>query len=282
MESLAEIIRGQPQEYTPGEMEVVARGREFFEELSNNLADPSENASEAGVVCAASGGSASGPEVKATAASVEGGTLLTGLGIALVDADVATCLAFVFTGGTDGERNGRKGAVMKKINDHSHLRFATGGIGTQSNASSEFFCRGVWEFRGGEQDGTALLAYEDAQEGTGQEILPFLAGNVIASLQSAFLFEPLESIGLVPQTKVTAVAKVRLKGNLSTGVALDSAIKKASLHLFKLQATFDKSAEIDRIRLLSVVPRIERLKAVPGGDNFASLFEEKMGTRVRK
>ena len=197
----------------------------------------------------------------------------TGIGVTIVDADVATCLAYEFTKDSAealAERKSKKiiEASVEHLNDHSHLYYSVRELDLQRFSKRSFYVKGVWEMCS--SDGTAFLAYEDVERDFADD-----EGNTLASIQTAFMFEPLQSIGSYIQTKVTVVAKVDLKGSVPSS-AVDYIVGKSTSGLSSLWRRFDKSFEIDALRRTEIAQKIRQAERV-AEDDFLFRFQERKG-----
>ena len=232
--------------------------------------------------------------VKVKCLHVEGESSVGGMGSVIVDTDVLTCLDFVFCAaeGKSREdvhahraRGGRKdgiAVVKKKLNNHSHLYYGKKHFDIEGLTNVSFGVKGVSEVV---SSGAAFLAYEDAQEGDNniEEDFTFSDSSstnsiVAASIKAALMFESSGSVGTVPQTKVTAVAKMDFKKQLpSDDAAVSFMAEIASRHLSNLRAKFDRSIEIDNVRWSDIAERIKLVNKYTGRVDFAPRFEDKDG-----
>ena len=268
--ALAEVIKSAPQEYTSEENELLKRGREFLE------------SAEAGSKTGWKSINTYDSDITFRGGAVDGGGIVTGYGTAIVDADVASCLAYEFKKDSREALAARKSkkitdAAIKSTSEHSHLYLNVRDLEVPGLASREFRVKGAWQV---EKDGggAAFLAYEDTNELDGD--FPVKAGRVRASIQTAFRFEPLPNThGCIPQTKVTFACRLDFKGTIPTLVT-NAMSRKGFQNLAKLKKRFNKSLEIDfegRSKIVHCIKAVE-------GSTTADLCEVAnlhMETRVR-
>ena len=250
LNTLKKVIKTKAQEYTPEEKSAIQRGRAFYTASSSVsvnyeiLKNPD-------------------PGVELRAIHVDGDSLVVGMGITIADADVAMCLAYTFTKDSRQAIFDREGkrfvkSSLKRLNDHSHLYFSTRDLGWRGLANRDFLVKGIWEI---EKDGAAFLTYEDAAEQDLEKDFTANTDNVVASVQTAFMFEPLASIGSIAQTRITAVVRVDLKGTIPN-VVMNSLAGKSLASISKLRSKLDRSADVDagrRSGIMTVIKNAEKL-----------------------
>ena len=108
------------------------------------------------------------------------------------------------------------------------------------------------------EGGRALLAYEDTDELDDQ--YPPKVGSVAASVRTACMFEPLPAIYGIPQTKVTFVARVDVRGIVPAAFT-NAFVGRYFSNLSKMRSKFERDQEIDRTSRAAIY---EMIKAVNG------------------
>ena len=260
--SYADIIRNERQIHTSYEREIIKRGQEFYRMCSTESASYKTLKSP-------------NPAMEMKAVHMDGDSLMAGVGVAVVDADVATCLSYEFKKDTRtalAERESRKivEANVKKLNDHSHLYLSVRDLGVRGFFDREFRVKTIWQMQ---DDGVAFLAYEDTQDL--DEDFPRKAGNVAASIQIACRFEPLKAAYGIPQTKVTCVAKGDLKGVIPA-MFTNMLVSKQFRNLSKLHLKFERDHEIDGMSRAAISKRIKTMSDYHGAD-FSDRFTDVKG-----
>ena len=267
LERYASMIRNEHQLYTSYEKEFVKRGHEFYRLCSIESASYKTLKSQD-----------SGVEIKAV--HVDGASLLTGVGVTVVDADVATCLAYEFKKDSREALENRKQkriveAAVHKLNDHSHYYFSVRDIGVGGLFKRDFRVKGVWQVY---ENGTAFLAYEDTDD-LEEEYPPNRFGTVTASIQTACMFEPLPAVYGISQTKVTFVARVDVKGIVPASFT-NAFVGRYFNNLSKLHLKFERDQEIDKTSRAAISKKIKAARNYNGGD-FSDRFTE-MKDKVRE
>ena len=192
---LSDIVRSERQQYDSLECLYLDRGQEFYK-MCNESSHYKVFKSRV-------------PGLEIRAVHFSGDSAVAGVSSAIIDADVATCLAYEFMKDSREAVSARKSnriveEAVHYVNDHSHLYRRVGDLGIKGLFNREFRMRGVWKVY---EDGKALLAYEDSEE-LDDQYPPSKIGTVAASAQTACMFEPLPSIYGIPRTCVTFVGRV--------------------------------------------------------------------------
>ena len=255
-----DIIRNERQVYSSSERESIRTGRKFYERYRDESGQYKILKSPYTAM-----------EIKAV--HVDGDSLMTGIGVVVVDADVATCLAYEFKKDSRAalsERKNRKlvDAAVHKLNDHSHLYLSVRDVGVRGLFNREFRVKGVWQVF---KDGTALLAYEDTDD-LDEEYPARRFGTVSASIQTACMFEPLPSVFGIPQTKVTFVARVDVKG-IVPATFTNAFVSRYFSNLSKMRSKFERDKEIDKTSRATICKMMKAAKNYEGG-NFSDRFTE--------
>ena len=264
--SYADIIRNERQIHTSYEREIIKRGQEFYRMCSTESASYKTLKSP-------------NPAMEMKAVHMDGDSLMAGIGVAIIDADVATCLAYEFMKSSRtalAERKIRKivEAAVHKLNDHSHMYFSVRDLGVRGFFNREFRVKAVWQMQ---DDGAAFLAYEDTQDL--DDDFPRKAGNVVASIKTACRFEPLGTFYGIPRTKVTYVARSDLKGVIPA-VFTNMLVGKYFHSLSKLHLKFERDDEIDKISRAAISKKIKVAKNNDDGD-FSNQFTKMKKGKVR-
>ena len=249
----ADIIRSERQMYSSYEKEIIKRGHEFYSMCSaesthyKTLKSPD-------------------PGVEIKAVHVDGASLLTGVGTTIVDADVATCLAYEFKKDSREALESRKRkriveAAVHKLNDHSHNYFSARDLGVRGLFNRDFRVKGVWQVF---NDGTAFLAYEDTND-LDDEYPANRFGTVTGSTKTACMFEPLPAVYGISQTKVTFVARVDVKGIVPASFT-NAFVGHYFNNLSKLHLKFERDQEIDKTSRAAISKKIKAARNYNGGD----------------
>ena len=215
------------------------------------------------------------PGVEIKAIQVDGASLLTGVGVTVVDADVATCLAYEFIKDNreaiaDRKRKRIVEADVRNLSDHSHFYLSVRDLGVRGLFNREFRVEGVWQVF---DDGTAFLAYEDTND-LDDEYPANRFGTVPASIRTAYKFEPLPAVCGIPQTKVKFAARVDVKGIIPRSFT-NRFVKKHVSNLAKLRLKFERDQEIDKESLAAISERIKAKEGYNGSDLSAQFAEMK-------
>ena len=249
----ADMIRNERQIYTSYEKEILKRGLDFYSMCSKEstsyktLKSPDH-----------------GVEIKAV--HVDGSSLLTGVGVTVVDADVATCLAYEFKKESREALRNRKRrriveAAVHKLNHHSHNYFSVRDLRVRGFFNRDFRVKGVWQVF---DNGTALFAYEDSND-FDEEYLANRFGTVSASIQTACMFEPLPAVCGIPQTQVTFVARVDMGGVIPTTFT-NAFVGRYFNNLSKLRLKFERDQEIEKSSRAAICEKIKAVKNYSGRD----------------
>ena len=263
LSALAGVIKSKPQEYTADEKDMIKRGRDFFkiysDEKKNHKVLTSSNS-----------------RFHVRAVDVSGRNFGAGVAVAVIDADIETCLAYEFIKDSREAASNRKSkgvveASVKKVNEHCNLYLSIRNLRLPGLSHREWRMKTVWERC---DDGTHFLAYEDTNELDDE--FPVKPGNVVASSRAAYLYEPLPKIGNVPQTRVTFVGKVDVKGS-TQNLLMNKLILGIGKNVLLLQKRFDRSDEIDAEIRSSICRDIRSKKSIIGGADYATNFIERIG-----
>ena len=125
-----------------------------------------------------------------------------------------------------------------------------------------------------EEDGTAILAYEDTED-IDEEYPVNHFGTVTASIQTACLLEPLPVVYGIPQTKVTFVARVDMKGVIPT-IFKNRLVEMYFSNLSKLRLKFERDHEINGTSRAAIRKRIKATKGYHA-INFSGRFADMKG-----
>ena len=267
LERYASMIRNEHQLYTSYEKEFVKRGHEFYRMCSAESASYKTLKSQD-----------SGVEIKAV--HVDGASLLTGVGVTVVDADVATCLAYEFKKDSREALENRKQkriveAAVHKLNDHSHNYFSVRDLGVGGLFKRDFRVKGVWQVY---ENGTAFLAYEDTND-LDEKYPANRLSTVTATIKTACMFKPLRAARGIPQTKVTFVARVDMKGAIPT-IFTNRLVEKYFSNLSKMRLKFERDHKIDGTSRAAIRKRIKATKGYHDTINFSGRFAD-MKDKVR-
>ena len=261
------MIRNERQVYTSYEKEIIKRGREFYQMCSIESTSYKTLKSQ-------------DPAVEIKAVHIDGSSLLTGVGVTVIDANVATCLAYEFKKDSREALESRKRkriveAAVHKLNDHSHNYFSARDLGVRGLFNRDFRVKGVWQVF---DDGTAFLAYEDTND-FDEEYPTNRFGIVTASTKTACMFEPLPAVYGISQTKVTFVARVDVKGIVPASFT-NVFVGRSFNNLSKLHLKFERDQEIDKTSRAAISKKIKAARNYNGGD-FSDRFTA-MKDKVRE
>ena len=208
-----------------------------------------------------------------------GQNLGAGVALAVIDADAATCLAYEFTKDSRSAIAARKAkgiveVVVKELNKHCRLYLSRRHFPAPGLSDREWRMKMVWERC---DDGTYFLTYEDTNELDDE--FPVETGSVVASSRAAYLFEPLPKVGNIPQTRVTYVGRVDMKGSIPRFI-MNKLTLRTGKNVSLLQNRFNRCDEIDTASRSAITKEIKLgsvLKSVAGNDTFAKRFVKKDG-----
>ncbi|GMI20019.1 hypothetical protein TrCOL_g10403, partial [Triparma columacea] len=197
--SLANIIKNEHQDYTDEEKGAIRKGKEFYEKCKedenfDDLKSPDER-------------------VKMKLVHVDGASSGTGVATTVVDGSADECAANEII--SLNSRNERKKAKMNgittmkvvNVNPHTLYYITTRKLGIPGFSPREGRSKVTWYK---EDDGKVIIDVADTKEL--HKDFPVKAGNVVVKIHTVWVFEPLDSIGGVPQTSVTFMTKVDLGG----------------------------------------------------------------------
>ena len=260
LNTLAEVIRTRPQEYTAGEEEFIKRGRDFVGMYSSGEADTYDLKNP-------------DPKVKIEGVHIDGDNFGAVMAVAVIDTDAATCLMYEYRKDSREALAARmdKGiveAAVSNLNDHCQLYLNVRNLGIPGLSNREWRVKGVWEAC---DDGTYFLTYEDTDELNEQ--YPVKVGNVVASSRAAWLFEPLPKVGNISQTRVTLVARADIKCGIS-GFIMDRLILGFGKNLSLLRERFDRSLDIDAEKRSTIIGLMRSLEGFSDKD-FSHYFQNR-------
>jgi len=187
------------------------------------------------------------PKVNLKLVHLDGESLVTGVVTTVVDTSVEECAANEFCSlySRKFKRSARDRGItdftVKCINDHSLYYLTTRNLGVliPGFAEREFRLKATWKK---DDLGNALVYFEDTSECDITH--PVKSKSVVTSVQTFWFFEPLPSIGGVPQTKVTLTSKVNLRGAIPSRIMNALAPRFAST-VSDLRKKFDRNRSID-------------------------------------
>ena len=231
IDSVVRTMKTKPQEYTHAEKELLKRGREFYDKYNDRNADYKSIKS-------------TDHQVKMKAVHANEFSLAVGVAEAVLDNEVEACVALEFTKDTRDAISARKGkgiieVRLVKPNEHSVLYLSVRNLRVPGLSHREWRVKGCWEKQ---KDGTYFMFFCDTDELDDE--FPVKAGNIVGSSQTAYLFEPLQRVGNVPQTKVTLVGRVDIRGRVPV-VAMNRLIHSLGKNVSELRRKFSKSLEVD-------------------------------------
>ena len=243
--NFAEIIRSRPQEYSAEEADILRRGRDFFKSHHDSADYTLLNTSD--------------PKVVVKAVHVDGSSLVAGAAVTVVDTDAANCLSYEFTKDTRAAKKAMQGKSVVEVslerhNDHCYLYRSVRYLGVPGFSNREWRIKMVWEKC---DDGTYFAACENTKDL--DEEFPVKAGNVVASSQVAWLLEPLPKIGNIPQTRVSFVARVDVKGAVPNFI-MNQLTGNLTRNVSLMRKKFDKSDEIDAENRSIIISRMKAMK----------------------
>ncbi|GMI43693.1 hypothetical protein TrCOL_g6405 [Triparma columacea] len=238
LEALTNIIRNKKQDYTEEEKQAIRKGMEFYEKCKegrnfDELKSPDER-------------------VKMKLVHVDGASSGTGFATTVLDASVEECAANEFY---LDSREFKKGAKergitdyhVKNVNDHTLYYITTRNLGLPGFVPRDGRSKITW-FK--QEDGKVIIDVTDTDEL--QVDFPVKAGNILVKIHTVWVFEPLDPIGVVPQTSVTFTTKVDLGGVFFSSITNKIAPQFLGV-LSDLRKKFDKSRDIDGFKLLQTV-----------------------------
>ena len=215
------------------------------------------------------------------ATSADGDFFFVVKGSVVVDADVATCLAYEFAKDSreataKRESLGIVQASVKWVNDHSHIVTNVRDLGVKGLPKCCSKTKGIWRAR---QDGSILAVYKDTNEVADEQVIA--ASDICVSIQTAAVFESLGNIGEIPQTKVTFVTKFDSTSSVSVPAILLKSLATKFLKAFSsLRKKFDQSLRIDSINRSQIVGNLKLLEPSTLTEDISHHFR-RMNGKVR-
>ncbi|GMI23828.1 hypothetical protein TrCOL_g8666 [Triparma columacea] len=257
--SLANIIKNECQDYTDEEKAAIRKGKEFYEKCKedenfDDLKSPDER-------------------VKMKLVHVDGASLCTGVATTVVDASVEECAANEIIGlnSRDEMKKAKMNGIttMKVVNVNLHTLYyiTTRDLGIPGFASRDSRSKVTW-FK--QHDGKAIIYFTDTEDL--KEEFPVKARNILMKGHSVWIFEPLQSVGDVPQTSVTFTTKVDLGGVIFSSI-VNKIAPRFLAQVSDLRKKFDKSQEIDIFKRQQIIEKFEEM-AIEGAPGIESHFDE--------
>ena len=207
-----------------------------------------------------------------------GSTAVVGRAVAIIDAAIADCAAYEYASVTRERMKGHQdfGGLERKavkLTNHSNLYHVAIDLGVKTFAPREWLTKVVWKMV---DEDTMIVCYEDVEDGR----FPVGAGKgfVRASSGTFWKFERLPEVRGYPQTRVTYVQQVDLKGFIPA-LVMNSRVVQSLEFLSTMRKTFDNSLEIDAGRRAAIVQMIE-LTESSGAEaltQFEALYDERQG-----
>jgi hypothetical protein len=232
---LADTMKNTPQHYSKEEKEALAKGEKIYLDCIDSKHKTREIKSPDGKV-----------EMKGV--HLEGEKFTVGIATTAVDASLVECAAYEFQ--ANYSRRWKKEAKdygifelqTKRESDHCHYYFTSRQVGSSVIQSRQNRCRVIWEKK---SNGTIIIDVADTDELL-QEF-PLNPAFVRLVIYARWVFEALEPIGDIQQTKVTLLSKADLGGSIPS-VIVNSLGYKFLMQLSTLREHFDKSREIEAYR----------------------------------
>jgi hypothetical protein len=262
--SLANIIKSESQDYTDEEKKAIRKGKEFYEKCEDDenfdeLKSPDER-------------------VKMKLVHVNGASLCTGVATTVVDASVERCAANEIIGLNSRDEmkkakmNGINTMKVVNVNPHTLYYITSRNIGIPGFSPRDNRSKVTW-FK--QQDGKVIINIEDTEEL--HDDFPVMAGNVLAKINTVWVFQPLKPVGDVPQTSVTFTTKVDLGGVFYSPI-MNKIASRFLLQVSDLRKKFDKSKEIDIFKRQQIIEKFEEI-AIEGTPGIENHFDEIEGAQ---
>jgi hypothetical protein len=256
--SLANIIKNEPQDYTDEEKVAIRKGKEFYEKCKedenfDDLKSPDER-------------------VKMKLVHVDGASSGTGFATTVVDASVEECAAYEFYfGSREFRKTSKERGIteyhVKNGNDHTFYYITTRELGLPGFAPRDGRSKVTW-FK--QHDDKIIIDVADTDQI--QVDFPTKDGNVLGKAHTVWVFEPLHTVGDVPQTSVTFTTKVDLGGVFYSSI-MNKIAPRFLAQVSDLRKKFDKSKEIDAFKRQQAIEKFEEI-AVEGAPGIESHFDE--------
>jgi hypothetical protein len=232
---LADIMKNTPQHYSKEEKEALAKGEKIYLDCIDGKHKTKEIKSPDG-------------RVEMRNVHLEGEKLTVGIGTTAVDAGCVECAACKFQAlysrrwKKEAKYDGIFELQTKRTNDHCLFYFTSRRIGSSVVQSRQNRCRVIWEKK---SNGTMIIDVADTDELL-QEF-PLNPAFVRLVVYTRWVFEALEPIGDIQQTKVTLLSKADFGGMIPSAI-VNSFGYKFLMNLSTLREDFDKSKEIEAYR----------------------------------
>jgi hypothetical protein len=233
---LADTMKNTPQHYSKEEKEALAKGEKIYLDCIDSKHKTKEIKSPDG-------------KVEMRGVIIEGEKLTVGIATTDVDASLVECAAYEFQAlySRWWKKKARDGGIFdlqtKRTNDHCLYYFTSRQIGSSSMIQSrQNRCRVIWEKK---SNGTMIIDVADTDDLL-QEF-PLNPAFVRWVVYTRWIFEALEPIGDIQQTKVTLLSKADFGGMIPSTI-VNSFGYKFLMQLSTLRENFDKSKEIEEYR----------------------------------
>ena len=173
-----------------------------------------------------------------------GSSAVVGRAVAVIDAAIADCAAWEYASMTrermkTHHKFGGLDRAVVKLTNHSELYHLAIDLGVKTFAPREWLTKGGWKIL---DEDTMIICYEDVED----DRFPVGAGKgyVRASSVALWKYERLPETSGIPQSRVTYVQQVDLKGFIPPFIA-NSKLTGALEYVSDMRKKFDKSLEID-------------------------------------
>ncbi|GMH95050.1 hypothetical protein TL16_g13066 [Triparma laevis f. inornata] len=211
-----------------------------------------------------------------------GSTVGIGRAVTVVDATMEDCAAWEWAKMTRQrvrvhyEFGGLERKAVK-INEHSEMFYLAVGFGVTGLSPREYLTKNVWKVVNENimVVGYDVVEHDDVPNGGGKKY-------VRASTSGFFRYEKLPEVKGVPQTRVTYLTQMDLKGLIPKWVMNSKAVGILRL-LSTMRKKFDREHDIDvgqRAELVRAIKREEKVEGAEALEQFEALYEEKEGSNV--
>ena len=246
--SLAKIIKEKSQDYSLEEEALVRRGKNFLEKIQEGhkkleLKSPDNR-------------------VKMTSVTLEEETIASGIATTTVDATPEECAASQYYG-TNSRRqreldktNNVYQREVSQVNEHKLHWLTRRDMGVLRFAPREFKVKLIWK----KEDNGNVYLFIFSSDDNVEDFKPS-AKCVTAAVETVWLFEPMQAVGTVAQTRVTFASKVDLKGFIPSAVMNLLTINFLA-SASNLRKQFDKSKEIDASNRSVIVRQIGNISSL--------------------
>ena len=257
MASLMYLMKNSPQVLDEREKEIIVRGQAFYYHSSKNSSNSATTRSN-GVSSTVM--NYRDPRISIMTVGRRGESCDSTVATAVIESDIITCLAFEFTKYRSKHiftKKGRgiSGLKVKKLNDHCHV--SSYKRTTPLLSTRQFRTMGVWEIF---EDGSAILAYEDTNDRADK-----LQSYVMGSYRRVYMFQPLAAIDGIPQTRITFVSKVDLKGRAPSIFTNYKSLRWAPIEF---------AEDLDELRKFCITNKINGSRKLPLADTIRSRLSE--------